>query len=239
MGTYITKDRNNFYQLNWLDKFMMHHKGFIAGGCFKNIFEGKKVKDIDMFFESKDDWLEAVDVFDKRTKGYFDIYEPDEDDICNEWEEEYKFLYENEKVKAYIHIQSGTRIELCRAVFGKPEDVLNEFDFTITKFALYKEEVEDEPTDELEDEPGLFESSDTHIEYKVMFHKDFFEHLHMKRLVTVNKIPFPMSTLERMIRYIGYGYRPCRETKVKIATAIHEVPLETLEANQSLYDGWD
>ena len=60
----------------------------------------------------------------------------------------------------------------------------------------------------------------THIEYKIVCDENFFEHLNLKRLVTDDKIPFPMSTFERMIRYIGYGYRPCRETKVKIATAI-------------------
>lgn len=33
----VEKDRGNFWMLNWLDQYMVGHKGFIAGGCFKNI----------------------------------------------------------------------------------------------------------------------------------------------------------------------------------------------------------
>ena len=41
---------------------------FIAGGCFKNILFGERVKDIDIFFESESDFQEAVDLFnDKKT----------------------------------------------------------------------------------------------------------------------------------------------------------------------------
>lgn len=38
-------------------------KGFIAGGCFKNILSGERVKDIDIFFESESDFQEAVNLF--------------------------------------------------------------------------------------------------------------------------------------------------------------------------------
>ena len=49
----------NYRQLWWLDKFLAGHKGFIAGGCFKNIFNNERVKDLDIFFESEKDFLEA------------------------------------------------------------------------------------------------------------------------------------------------------------------------------------
>ena len=82
--------------------------------------------------------------------------------------------------KAYKHIETGVVIELCCKIFGKPEEILNKFDFTITKFAYYKEEVEDEtgavakrqelPFETLEDEHFLEEIgiSETHIEYKIL-----------------------------------------------------------------------
>ena len=38
----IEKNRDNFFQLRQLDKFMIGHNGFIAGGCFKNIFENNQ-----------------------------------------------------------------------------------------------------------------------------------------------------------------------------------------------------
>ena len=44
----IKRDRENFWMLNWLDEYMTGHKGFICGGCFKNIFnkEGSLGKDV-------------------------------------------------------------------------------------------------------------------------------------------------------------------------------------------------
>ena len=36
---------------------MMGHKGYIAGGCFKNIFNGEKIKDIDIFFDDEEEFL--------------------------------------------------------------------------------------------------------------------------------------------------------------------------------------
>lgn len=58
--------------------------------------------------------------------------------------EEYTFYYENDNVKAYKHKRTGVRIELCSKIFGKPEEILSQFDFSITKFAYYKAIIEDE-----------------------------------------------------------------------------------------------
>ena len=61
----------------------------------------------------------------------------------------------------------------------------------------------------------------------------------MKRLVTDDKIPYPMSTFERMLRYAKYGYFPCRETKMKIIEAIRELDEREVELSENLYDGID
>lgn len=235
----IKEEKDNYWILNWLDQFMIGHKGFICGGCFKNIFNKEKVKDLDIFFKSKLDFEDAVSYYDSKTAGY------SEDGInkVNEDDAEYKFLYENANVKAYVHKKTEVRIELCCKIFGTAEDILNQFDFTITKFAYYKEEVEDETDAEF---VSLFDNEtievpikSTHIEYKVLMHDKFFEHLHMKRLVTDDKILFPMSTFERIIRYAKYGYFPCKETKMKIAREINNLSKEQLEVSKSLYDGID
>lgn len=55
----IKRDRENFWMLNWLDEYMTGHKGFICGGCFKNIFNKEKVKDLDIFFENESDFDDA------------------------------------------------------------------------------------------------------------------------------------------------------------------------------------
>lgn len=151
---FIREGIDNFWILNWLDEFMVGHKGFICGGCFKNIFNKEKVKDLDIFFEKESDFEEAVEYFDSKTLGY------EGDD---KQEEEYTFYYENEKVKAYKHIRTGTVIELCSNIYGKPEEILSRFDFTITKFAYYKAEIEDETGEEYVGEVDPFEKWQIHI----------------------------------------------------------------------------
>lgn len=232
----IKQERENFWILNWLDEFMTGHKGFICGGCFKNIFNHEKVKDIDIFFKTQTDYDEAVQYFDSMTPGY------EGDD---KRDEEYRFRYENPNVKAYKHIKTGISIELCCKIFGTAEDILNQFDFTITKFAYYKEEIEDDTGEAVEINPWGIEpiepekKMETHIEYRILHDDKFFEHLHMKRLVIDNDIPFPMSTFERMFRYAKYGYFPCRETKMKIVKSLRDLTEEQVELSESLYDGMD
>lgn len=235
----IKQNRENYWMLNWLDQFMEGHKGFICGGCFKNIFNKEKVKDLDIFFQSYSDWADACEYFDSMTAGYTEegIEEVSEEDA------EYKFLYENENVKAYIHKKTGVRLELCNKIFGTAEQIISQFDFTITKFAYYKAEIEDETGAEVEDTPFDVESAGekikTHIEYRVMYDDKFFEHLHLKRLVINDKIPYPMSTFERMLRYAKYGYFPCRETKMLLIKALRELDDKQVELSESLYNGMD
>ena len=83
--SYKENTPDNFWQIRWLDRYMEGHNGFIAGGCFKNILSGERVKDIDIFFESNDDFQDAVDLFN--SDGY----------VKDGW----KFKYRNEKVCAF------------------------------------------------------------------------------------------------------------------------------------------
>ena len=66
--------------------------------------------------------------------------------------------------------------------------------------AYYKEPKYEEKEDD------YFPFSFTDIvgyEYKLLYHEKFFEHLHMKRLVIDENIPFPVSTWERSYKYKG------------------------------------
>lgn len=202
----------NFRQLFFLDKFLIGHKGFVAGGCFKNIFNNEKIKDIDMFFRTNDDFEQA--------KKYFrDLIEKEPD----KWSKSYK----NKKVWAVYSKQDHIRIELVRSFFGTPEQIISDFDFSITKFAYYSEIKK-------ADEDGYL------AQFEVMYHEDYFEHLQTKRLVLDDKIPFPISTFNRSYKYRGYGYGLCKESKLKLITAIHDLPsIDEKELGQSLYDGKD
>lgn len=201
MNNFVIDTPDNFWQIRWLDKYMEGHKGFIAGGCFKNILSGERVKDIDIFFESESDFQEAIDSFN------------DEKHQKEGW----RFKYRNEKACAFQKEGEKVWIEFIESEFGKPEEILRSFDFTVTKMAYYKEP----KYEEKEDDYFPFSSASiVAYEYKLLYHEKFFEHLHMKRLVIDENIPFLVSTWERSYRYKGYGYNMCRETKKKLLQAI-------------------
>ncbi|HEL1469001.1 TPA: hypothetical protein TV081_000982, partial [Streptococcus equi subsp. equi] len=120
---------------------------------------------------------------------------------------------------------------LIRNTYGTPKSVISNFDFTVTKFAYYKNY---ENVDE-DDYKAVFE---------VLFHEKFFEHLHMKRLVVDDRLPYPVNTFNRLFKYVSYGYQPCRETKLKIVTSLAELnPYNQDDIEQQLgksfYNGLD
>lgn len=198
------RDANDFFQVRSLDKYIENHKGFIAGGCFKNIFNHEKVKDIDVFFRNEEDFNEAKEYYSKS--------------------KDYSFYYSNDKVEAFIH-DNGIVIECIKTVYGTPETIINNFDFTIVQFAYTCSKIDET----------------TH--YKVIYHKDFFTHLHLKRLViddAERQLPYIISTFNRMFRYAKYGYFPCKGTKIKVITELNlleDVDIE--ELGGGLYYGFD
>lgn len=209
-------DIYNYRQLWWLDKLLIGHRGYIAGGCFKNIFNNERVKDIDIFFENKADCLEAISYYKKEMQEH-----------PNDW----RFVYENEKVWSVYSNKEKVRLELIKSVFGKPKQVISDFDFTITKFAYYKN------YDNVDEENYM-------AVFEVMLHEDFFEHLHTKRLVVDDEMIYPVSTFNRMLRYAKYGYQPCRKTKIKIVTNLAMLDPKNQkdfekELGKSLYEGLD
>lgn len=205
-------DIYNFRQLFFLDKYLIGHRGYIAGGCFKNIFNQEKVNDIDMFFRQESDFIQSKSHFEELIKK-----DP------NNWRKS----YENKKVWSVFSEKDQIRIELIKSVFGNPEEVISDFDFTITKFAYYSEYKKIEEDDYL-------------AQFEVIYHDDYFEHLQTKRLVIDADIPFPISTFNRSYKYQKYGYGLCRESKVKLIQSIFDLPaLDASELGLSLYDGKD
>lgn len=206
MNEFITRDVDNLPILKVLIPYLKGHNGFIAGGCFKNLFQHEHLKDIDMFFENETEWTKA--------KMYFD------ESI------DYSFYYENKKVIAYKHINTGVMVELIHSVFGTPESVISNFDFSITKFAYFLSREKDEDGNDVET-------------YKAIHHKDFFEHLFFKRLVIDAPLSWPVGTFERAMRYKGYGYSLCRESKTNLIKAIREVQNPSDDVSGELYAGVD
>ena len=211
----VVRDIYNYRQIWWLDKFLIGHKGYIAGGCFKNIFNNEQVNDIDMFFECEADFKDAQKYFKKQLE---------------EKPSEIRFSYENKNVWAVYFIKEKVRVELIRKTFGKPKNMISDFDFTVTKFAYYKN------YDNVDEDDYL-------AVYEVAFHEDFFEHLHTKRLVIDDDLPYPVSTFNRMMKYAKYGYQPCRETKIRMITELAELSIDDKDFEEQLgksfYEGMD
>ncbi|EAE9673877.1 hypothetical protein K6G95_002554 [Listeria monocytogenes] len=207
-----TTDIYNFRQLFFLDKFLVGHKGFAAGGCFKNIFNNEPVKDIDIFFIKQEYFIEAKEHF-------LDLIKKEPDN----WSKSYN----NKNVWAIYSIKDKIRIELIKSVFGTPEQIIDDFDFTITKFAYYTDY-------------GKADEDDYLAQFEVMYHEDYFEHLQTKKLVLDNAIPFPISTFNRSYKYQKYGYGLCRESKIKLLQSIYDLPsIDAEQLGLYLYDGKD
>ena len=226
MGKELIKEHsiwNHMKIVNQLNPYLRGHKGFAAGGVFKNLFNGEQFKDVDIFFRDREDFDEALSYFQN--------------------DEDYYKFYDNKKVNAFKNKHTRVTVELIKYKFGEPIDILSQFDFTITKVAYVnnfrtpeqiEQMIEDgtiSPEDEIKDvlEPSF-----------LLIHQDFFEHLHTKRLVVDDIMVLPFNTFERMIRYGKYGYFPCRETKMKLIKAIRESEVfDDASLNKSLYDGMD
>lgn len=58
----------------------------------------------------------------------------------------------------------------------------------------------------------------------VAHHPCFFEHLAARKLV-INALPFPLSTMERMQKYIRKGFSICNEGLLSISTAVRALDL--------------
>lgn len=202
----------NYIKIRQLDEFMTGHKGYIAGGVFKNIFNNEKVKDVDVFFESEKDFKEADDYFKRN--------------------ENYKKGYENTKVVSYIHKDRGILVELIRHKFKSPLEMIKEFDFTITQFVYYKEffiGLDDDEEDSVEWQITFHSRFFEHLLLKrLVIDQD------------ANDLVLPVNTFNRMFRYAKYGYFPCRESKIKIIEALRELPNFSEELLAlGLYDGFD
>lgn len=210
---FVSEEIGNFPQLRFLKTHLIGHPGIIAGGCFKSIFSGEKPHDADMFFRSSDDFNSTVSYFE-------------------EHKDDYSKGYENQNVVSFVHTKTGLRIECIRKIYGTPEEILRQFDFTIAKFAY---EIEAEPTDGDDGEPEWIYTDN------VLYHEKFFEHLCLKRLVVDDAMPYPVSTFNRTYKYAASGFFPCRETKMKILKAVHDMenPPGDDSLSKAMYEGHD
>lgn len=186
--------------------------GYVAGGCFKNIFNWEAPRDIDVYFETQQQFDNALQLVSTNTS--------------------YEKCYSNDNVEAFFFTYKEKKyvVELVKKFFCTPKELLDKFDFSICKFAVYMKKVKienNQNNEALDEEYKLYE----------LYDPDFFEHLYLKKLVTDDNIVLPANTFTRMIKYIRYGYLPCMETKKKIVEGLRKTNDEL--TNTSFYDGMD
>lgn len=106
----------------------------------------------------------------------------------------YNVIFENEKV---IKIEkNNVKVDLVKKHFKDPYDLLKSFDFTITQFCI----------------------DQNHIFY---YNPDAFIDLSKKQLMLVNLL-YPKSTMIRVNKYLGKGFKICNEELSKIINKIED-----------------
>lgn len=117
---FIPDDDRNYSQIHFIKGLLAGTHGYVAGGCFKDILNGKKPRDLDVYFANDIDFNEAVGLFDgKVAQGTA-----------------YKG-YSTKNVKAYSY--KGYTLELVDNWHTDIVDLLMRFDFNIDKFAYEPE----------------------------------------------------------------------------------------------------
>jgi len=183
---YIEKSVEEFPLLGQYKGLLDGHNGFIVGGFFRSFFMGEEPRDVDIFFASEEDFESAALFFQGEAE-----------------------LTKHKNNFHFLDKKTGFTIDLIGFRQGSIPDTLDGFDFTVTKFALYKKTA------------GGIE------EYKCLYHPFFFEHLALRLLVLDGwQGGAPRSVYSRMIRYQKHGFTPTRETKRRIHEAVQAAPPE-------------
>jgi hypothetical protein len=115
-----------------------------------------------------------------------------------------KKTFENERITNFVH--KGHKVQLVSTkYFRNPAETIANFDFTVCCCAVDKQ--------------------------NVYPHDTFFMDLAKKRLV-INALPYPLSTMQRLQRYVQNGFTICNQGILTLAKAIKELDFEKPEDNQ-------
>lgn len=169
-------------------------KCWIAGGSVRDYFMGVPVKtDIDLFFPNQEEYDKTSNFFKEK-----------EAEIKWESDNGMKVVYKNKT------------FDLVKLFFKDPQDTINNFDFTVSMFAV--------------DKDNIYIGETSFIDLS-------------KRQLMINKITYPASTTSRMVRYLKKGFNICNgelykiiksiqnEERKKIETIDDDIPFENVEKN--------
>lgn len=152
---------------------------WVAGGAVRDYFLGKPIQyDIDLFFKSKSDSDRVVSYL--KTCGGEVTWESDNG----------------------MKIRYGKYVfDIVKKYFPSPQFTINQFDFTVSMFAVDGN--------------------------RVYFGETSFVDLAKKQLM-INQLPYPASTLRRAFKYHLKGFRICAGETRKLIEAIHNMEPELI-----------
>ena len=102
---------------------LISETSFVAGGCFKDVFQGKPPRDVDVYFTNVDEFVKCEERF-RNSRVHTE-------------------LYSTERSTGFKHSSfDDLTIDLIKYRCGTPIEIINSFDFTICQFALYQEGTE-------------------------------------------------------------------------------------------------
>jgi hypothetical protein len=139
-----------------------------------------------------------------------------EDELIKFFKEKGKLINENDQIANYTYKERWFQVIKGRH-FTMPQELIESFDFTICQAVVF--------TNVSVTEEGLkvggveFDASTT-----------FFQDT-LSRHLRINKITFPLSTLERMQKYIQRGYVACNGTLLEIAKSLNGIDLNNPSEN--------
>lgn len=175
-------------------------------------FNNLILNDLSSSIETTDCWIAGGAVRDWFSIGYcssdIDIFFPDERNMLLASKNltdrlSLKPTFENDKIVNFIFKKH--KIQLIKAHYFKtPADTIRAFDFTVCAASVNR--------------------------VTVNFHETFFIDLAKKRLVIIG-LPYPLSTLQRLQKYIKRGYTICNGGLLEIAKAIQKLDLSKPDQN--------
>lgn len=181
---------------------------WVCGGCVRDYFSvGKMTSDIDLYFTCKEDFDKSYNYFIKQTKVEIKTEKDGVITIENKSKPLAKVIFENDNVTKIIY--KGRQFDLVKKYFNSPSECIAEFDFTVCCGAV-----------------------DIHNVYT---HDTFFIDL-SKRQLMINKLPYPLSTMWRMQKYIKKGFTICSVEMLKLSKAIGELQTNTEEGERMAID---
>lgn len=147
----------------------------IGGGFIRAYYAGERPADMDLYFQLEADAKAAVTTLKAAS-----------------WKQVVK------TPRAVTLRKNDRVIQVITFVTGTPDEVLDEFDFTVCKAAAVRDDG-----------------------WAIIMHPDFFEHL-AGRILIFTGSRLPLASMRRVTKYLKRGYSICDENIIALARAVSE-----------------